>query len=257
VTRHNVAEALAADAEILKRSWRFRGLAGDWHVGSTAAPNVRRMHAGIAAPLMQFEAEGIENMLLRDSLFDTTLQDDELYDDERAERSLLERPGVREAATKLWGLGARNVCRLTEDGEGRVSVGASGGGGSTSSSLVVRLIEHHAALPDNVAKLRAARSRADECHLFVWVESSQHAATAAIGMSAVLPGTAGLPIDAPELPDCVDAAWVAAAYETARVWRFHRAEGWCDLGSHALHDDAGDALELECSQSIQRRDSTD
>jgi hypothetical protein len=95
---------------------------------------------------------------------------------------------------------------------------------------VVDLVERHAARPDNIAKLNAARDRAER-HLFVWVESSQHAAVATFGFSNLLPEGAHLPDRRPELPDCVDVVWAVTGYENAYIWQYDRKRGWRDLGT--------------------------
>lgn len=243
VTRHNVPRDLEALSAVGKRKWRFPQLTGDWTVGTAASPDVRALHAAVGELLSKFEDGGLHSILLRDSLFDATLQVDELYDDERQDRRRMEVAGVRDSAERLWHLGARNVCRLTDSQDpagGEVSIYRTGQGGATSAATVVNLIEDHASRKDNRAKLFAASSTRDESHLFIWVESSQHAAVAAIRLSAVLPGVCAMPERAPLLPAFVDAAWVATAYTVSRVWRYHRAEGWRDLGTRNLHDpDAG------------------
>ena len=102
-------------------------------------------------------------------------------------------------------------------------MGEASQGGSTAASVVVELVEYHANLVDNVAKLSRAHD-ASERHLFVWVENSHHDAVAAFAFPF-------LPEREPQLPDCVDTVWAVTAYENAHIWQFHRSLGWRDLGT--------------------------
>ena len=99
-------------------------------------------------------------------------------------------------------------------------MGEAGQAGSTGPSVVVEMIERHASRLDNVRKLAAASDRTER-HLFVWVETSQHAAVAAFNFSKVLPDGAGLPDRPPKLPDCVDAAWAVTGFDSAHIWQYH------------------------------------
>ena len=88
---------------------------------------------------------------------------------------------------------------------------------STAPSVIIDLVEHHAALGDNTAKLTKVLDAAEK-HLFIWVESSHQQAVAAIAFG-ILPGSP------PQLPDCMDAAWAVTAYTDADIWQYHRRHG--------------------------------
>jgi hypothetical protein len=213
VTRHNEEASHLILAEIDRRDWRFPTLRYDWVVDMVSSYNVKAIHGRIAAPLATLEACDVEYALLGDKSEDALPA------------------AAREAAGVLVGLGARLVYRLgpADTDGGEVILSDSSRVGSTAPSVIVDLVEHHAARADNQRKLSAADDRSER-HLFVWVESSQHAAVAAIGFSAMLPDGAGLPSDEPNLPDFVDAAWAVTAFDSAHVWFFRRDDGWQDLG---------------------------
>ncbi len=59
---------------------------------------------------------------------------------------------------------------------------------------------------DNLGKLRSAD--ADEAHLFLWVHSDSGAPSAALQLAS----SEGLVPDPPQLPEGVDASWVAGAW---------------------------------------------
>lgn len=231
VTRHNVQEALRTLAETSKRSWRFQELRNIWVVKTSLTFAVAPLHKEVADLLAELETAGIDSLHVREALFDETLHDDELDDDERQDRELLERTSTWRVAERLRSLGVRHVYQLSEAdaGKGEVLVSDAPQVGSTGSSVVVNLLEYHVHQQDNLRKLQAAYHRSER-HLFVWVESSQHAAVAAIETTTGRPYGAGLPDRSPSLPDVIDAVWAATAYQLARVWRYHRTEGWRDLG---------------------------
>lgn len=232
VTRHNIENVLAVPSELDKRDWRFPELRNDWIVEMIPIYQVGEAHREIAGLLRELEAAGVEELMLGRVLFDSSLHDDEIDDDERQDRELLDRTGTRTTAKRLSDLGARLVYRWREAGPngGEVTMGEASQAGSTDPSVVVELIERHASCPDNVKKLAAASDRTER-HLFVWVETSQHAAVAAFNFSKVFPDEEGLPDRPPKLPDCVDAAWAVTAYDNAHIWQYHRSLGWRDLGS--------------------------
>lgn len=239
VTRHNVPSSLAVLSEIDKRDWHFPQLRYDWVIDMIETYNVETVHREVAGLIATIEGAGIESLLLRGPLFSPTLADDELDDDERETKELLARTDTRAAAERLWDLGARLIYRLVPavGQAGEAILGDASRAGSTGASLIVEVVEQHAAKPDNKAKLEAAMEQAER-HLFIWVETSQHAAVAAFGFSSVLPHGAGLPELAPQLPDAIDAAWVVTAYDSARIWQYHRAHGWRDLGKWRRSSDS-------------------
>ncbi|MGH9157991.1 MAG: hypothetical protein ACRD1K_19630 [Acidimicrobiales bacterium] len=239
VTRHNLPATLAALAEVVKRDWRFRQLTGDWMVGTIDSPNVGALHAEVGDLLARFEAGGLDSLLVRDPLFDDTLLDDALDDDEREDRSRIER--ARRGCLGRDSLASGRAKRVPTRGRRRLPRGRGldwrhgpgwhdlcGGRGRPHRRPRTAGGQHGEA-PGRVATR-------DESHLFIWVESSQHAAAAAIGLATVLPGVSGMPDRAPALPEFFDAILVATAYAPSHLWRYHRAEGWRDLGTRDLLD---------------------
>jgi hypothetical protein len=207
VTRHNVETSLKRLDAVAKRNRRpFATLRFNWVVDFVPEYNVGYVLERISAPLEAFEADGIEEVLLRG--------DDVLEG----------------AHAALQALGARLVYRLgpAEPGGGVVVLGEASSGGATAPEVIVDVVEHHAHLEDNAAKLSRA-SEAAERHLFVWVETSQHQAVAAMAFGF-------LPERAPMLPDFIDAAWAVTAFDGARIWRYRRDE-WLHLGTFTLPDE--------------------
>jgi hypothetical protein len=206
VTRHNVETSLKRIDAVSKRDRPFPILRFNWVVDMVPEYNVGYVRGRISAPLEVFEAGGIEQTLLRD--------DDVLEG----------------AHAALYALGARLVYRLgpAESGGGVVVLGEASSGGATAPEVIVDVVVHHANLVDNAAKLQRA-SEATERHLFVWVESSQHQAVAAMAFGF-------LPERAPLLPEFVDAVWAVTAFDRARVWRYRRDE-WLHLGTFARPDE--------------------
>lgn len=232
VTRHNSPQALAVLGAIDKRRWKSPELSNVWVVDTTPTVSVAALHRDIARLLQRLEAAGIDTLLVRRESFDATMRDEELDDEEREERDVLERTGTQEVAEELSGLGVRLAYSLLPAPTGgEVIVGEASQAGSTAAAVVAEAVEYHASRSDNIAKLKAASDRAER-HLFVWIESSQHAAVAAFGIPRATDGEVTAP--APKIPECVDTAWAVTAFEIAHVWRYHRVTGWRDLGSVTL-----------------------
>ena len=227
VTRHNTPDSLRTAAEVTKRKWNLPQLRDTWVVDATSSFNVKAMHREVGVLLAEVERAGIGSVLLRSDMFG-----DRRYVRPGTVEHLakLESAGVVSVGLRLYELGARLVYSLGAAGSEPASVviGETSSAGSTGSSIVADVAAHHANLPDNASKLAGAMDRAER-HLFVWIEASRPEATAALAF-ADAPGTAVLPEEAPDLPQAIDAVWVAAAFKPARVWRYHRIGGWADLG---------------------------
>lgn len=232
VTRHNEPSSLAVLTELDKRDWHFPQLKYDWVVDMIPTYSVAKVHRDVADLLAPIESASTEALILGGRLFRPRLSGFELADNERETTALLDRTGTRLPAERLWNLGARLIYRHARGNAqgGEVIMGEASKAGSTGASLIIEVVEHHATKPDNKKKLEAATDHSER-HLFVWVETSQHAAVAAFNFSNVLPGGAGLPDRAPHLPPGVDAVWVVSAYDIAHIWQYHRAHGWRDLGT--------------------------
>ena len=227
VTRHNVPANHARSSELAKRDWRFPQLRKVWVVHMIGTYKVGEVHRQIGGLLLSLETAGITYLRLDEDLFEPEPHEDWMNDDEYKTRDLLDRTRTRAVAERLRDLGARVVYSETDGGPdgGKVCISETGQGGSTSPSVIVEMIEHLASLPDNEKKLRGASDRAER-HLFVWVESSQHAAVAAFAALQV----AGMPDRAPTLPNCVDAVWAVTAFDPAHILLYDRVHGWCDRG---------------------------
>ena len=214
VTRDTVASHRSLLSEVDRRAWRFPELSFDWVVDMIASYSVREVHSKIARPLAELEGASVDSALLSRPN----------RSNRASEHDLPEGP-AREAGAELYALGARLVYRIgaATSGGGSVIMSEATQAGSTAPSVVVEVVEHHAALEDNVAKLSRANP-AWERHLFIWVENSSQQAVATMAFGI-------LPERSPELPAPIDAVWAVTAYELARIWRYHRSEGWRDLGS--------------------------
>lgn len=227
VTRHNTPDSLRTAAEVSKRKWETPQLRETWAVDAIPSFNVKAMHSEVGPLLAEFERVGVQSVLLRADMFG-----DRRYVRPGSAEHLekLEAADVVSVGLRMYELGARLVCSLGAAGDEAASViiGETSSAGSTGPSIVAEVAAHHANLPDNAAKLAAAMDRAER-HMFVWIEASRPEATAALAF-ADAPGTSVLPEEAPDLPQTIDAVWVASAFRSARVWRYHRLEGWADLG---------------------------
>lgn len=205
VTRHT-SEAYQARLGAAERmQWHFENLRFDWHVGMLPGFRVKQIHRDLPGLLRRLEDAGRETLLVQRELEDNP-------------------SGLVE---ELDSLGARIVYRLGDADErgGLIDLGDAPVAGVTAADLVVHVASLHAALTDNQAKLAAA-SDADERHLFIWVESDQHAVTAAM--------SGPLPIGAPSLDPLIDSVWLATGFRTSRVWRLSQTAGWSDVGSVEL-----------------------
>lgn len=208
VTRHTVPAELAARAEVARRNWQSALLRHDWVVDMVGHYDVQKVHGRFPALLAAVDAAGVETFDLK----------------HRTPSGAAE-----EALQALREMGARLLYRLTEasEGGGRIILGTASVAGSTAADVLAEVAEQYAGLADNSRKLAAAQ--ADERHLFVWVENAHHQAVAAMAFE-ILPETA------PELPEHVDAVWLATAYDVSQLWRYSRNDGWEDLGTWRTQD---------------------
>ena len=206
VTRFADSRALQQRAEVAKRAHlRFPELRYNWQVKVAGTYDVDYWLAAVAPVLVRLEENGIESLLVHRHP----------EDDEYA------------AEADLRSRGVRLVYRLGDAGpEGaQILFAEASVGGATSPNVVVDVGSMLAAKEDNVRKLTTATE--DEKHLFVWIDSDQHHAVAAIG-------SGWLPTGHPDLPPGVDVMWVATAYDPAHVWAFRSGEGWRDHGTVRL-----------------------
>ncbi len=94
VTRHNNPTNLAVLSELHKRDWHFPQLRNDWIVDMRPVYNVGAVHREIVGLLLALETAGVGELFIRGALFDDTLDNDELNDDERQARADLHRTGT-------------------------------------------------------------------------------------------------------------------------------------------------------------------
>lgn len=207
VTRHNVESELQQQAEVARTDPHFPGLGFDWHLGMAPSFDVGRVRAEAPSLLAALEERGIESIGLREP----------------------GPPGSEDTVKSLRSLGVRLLYRLSEASSfgGMLDIGAAPVAGSTAPHVAVEVAENAAARKGKAAKLVAAV--ASERHLFVWVESSRHAAVAAIRADE-------LPEQAPELPPGIDVVWLAVAYEHPHVWQFDVRSGWRSWGTPSAGD---------------------
>lgn len=202
VTRSNVEAELQQQAEVARSDPHFTGLRFNWHLGMGSRFDVRTIRAEAPALLAALEESGVEAVGVPEK------------------GSTPEGPTVR----ALRSIGVRLLYRLNEASSagGTVDIGAGPVTGATAPHMAVEVAEQAAERKGKAAKLAA--SAAAERHLFVWVESSRHAAVAAIRGGE-------LPERAPELPNGIDVVWLAVAYEHPDVWQFDRRSGWSSWGT--------------------------
>lgn len=201
VTRHNIEAQLQQQAEVARHDPRFPGLQFHWHLGMGRTFDVKRIRTEAPDLLATLEERGTDSI----DLVEATSSDDPTF------------AGLRS-------LGVRLVYRLGHadlDG-GALDIGAAPIAGATAPDVAVEAAEQCAGRKGKAEKLAAAV--ADERHLFVWVENSRDQVVATMGM-----GT--LPRRAPELPDAIDAVWLATAYEYPHVWQYERRSGWSEWGT--------------------------
>ncbi|MGH9223220.1 MAG: hypothetical protein ACRD2W_05435 [Acidimicrobiales bacterium] len=206
VTRHTVSAENASRAETAKREWQFPALGYDWVVDMTVHHDVRHVHREFPALLAEVEAAGLDRFDLK--------------------HKTPSGPAA-EALQAMRAAGARLLYRHIEAkaGGGRIILGAASVVGSTAADVLTGVTERYGNLADNARKVASAE--ADERHLFIWVESGQHQATSAMAFEV-------LPERHPELPERIDAVWLATAYDVSQVWRWSRIGGWEDLGTLRL-----------------------
>jgi hypothetical protein len=206
VTRFADSRALQQRAEVTKRAHlRFPALRYNWQVKIAGTYDVDEWLAAVASVLVRLEHDEFESLLVH-----RHLEDDE-----------------HPAEADLRRMRVRLVYQLGEAGPdgAQIFLAEASVGGSTSPEVVVDVGSMLAAKADNVRKLRSASE--DEKHIFVWIDSDQHQAIAAVGSDC-------LPSGHPHLPPGVDVIWVSTAYDSAHVWSFRAGEAWQDHGAVRL-----------------------
>lgn len=212
VTSSTVPEIVEMWDAVGRVDWHCPELSQSWSVSLAAAqPGSPGAHVG------RFRKEGPRWLALLDrerpsgDLIGGTLHE---YSSDVARQAIneLRRLGVRHASP---------IGTMTETPY-VISVGMSGPVGSSDGSSILADVERAAS--DNVDKLR--RADADERHLFVWVDMSDPA-------SEVAMGTFSVPTLAPDLPNDVDAVWVAwwmtnitTESHVYVLWRWDAEHGW-------------------------------
>lgn len=202
VTRFNLEGELQQQAEISRSDPRFRGLRFNWHLGVTGTADIKRLRREAPNLIVELEARGIQSVQLdSSSAF-----------------------GGDAVLTQLQSMGVRLLYTFdgTDDRGGNLDIGSAPRVASSTPEVAADVAELIALRRGKAEKLAA--STADERHLFVWVETSQLAAIAAMG-------TGVLPTRAPALPEAIDVVWLATGYEHPRVWQYDRRIGWSNMGT--------------------------
>lgn len=229
VTRHTHEATLATQSATDKQRWEYPFLGYHWHLSMTQTFNVKAAAKHLPGLMRAVESSGLEAVILRAEVVDGS-PEEYLGRDKKEMRSVIRERGIATQAQELFDLGVRAVLRLgpATDGNGALYLGQAPVGGATASHLLTEVATVHASKPDNLAKLRSAVDH-DERHLFVWVESSATAASAAFGSLRI----SGVPPE-PRADESIDAIWLVSAFENAHVLCWRRNEGWSDLGRHTL-----------------------
>lgn len=202
VTRFNLERELQQQAEIRRINPRFPGLRFNWQLGVIGTVDIKRLRREAPSIVVDLEARGIRSLHL-DS------------------RSAV---GGDTVLAHLRSMGVRLLYTLdrADSRGGNLDIGSAPSVGSSTPDVATDVAELMARRRGKAEKLAAAT--ADERHLFVWVETSQLSAIAAMG-------TGVLPTRAPALPEAIDVVWLATGYEHPRVWQYNRRVGWSDVGT--------------------------
>lgn len=206
VTRFADSRALQQRAEVAKRvHLRYPVLRHDWLINIAGTYHVDEWLAAVEPVLVRLEHDGLVSLLVHRHPED----------------------GEHAAEADLRSLRVRLVYRLGDAGPdgAQIFLAEASVSGSTSPDVVVGVGSMLAGKADNVRKLTSAAE--DEKHLFIWIDSDQHQAVAAVDSD-------WLPSGQPDLPPGVDVMWVATAYDLAHVWAFRSGEGWQDHGAVRL-----------------------
>jgi hypothetical protein len=206
---------LEAQLRLAAREWKAPSLSYHWLIGIPKDGSIRMkaLMTKIVPALEVLERHGIVR----------------IGGPRRSERRWIPEGAGREvadAARAIFALGADRATRIAPPNVGDVALvlpmlhGAAGSNFDALNRLVTECAEAKA------EKLAAAKG--DERHLFVWMLPSMADAELAI---ATLPP----PQDTPDLPDGIDAVWVATGPTHpnelyAKLWRIVPHEPWEDVG---------------------------
>lgn len=199
VTRYNVEAEVRQRAKAIRGVRRDPSLVFNWHLSMQRRYDPEDLLAQAPVLLADLEQRGVEPDDLGESM----------------------RAGADVALAALARLGVRFAYHRGRAGAGggSIEIGDAPRVGVSSPDVIIKAVEACALRKGKAEKLAAAD--ADERHLFLWIETSRDAAVAA--MSSDL-----LPVRAPDIPELIDAIWLATRLEHPRVWQYGRQEGWFD-----------------------------
>jgi hypothetical protein len=199
VTRYNDEAQVEQQAAAARDDPRYPSLRYHWHVGMGPRYNVKTVRREAPDLLASLEARSFDMV---PNVNDPAWNRDAAFE-------------------SLRKLGVRLVYRLgAADGVGGgLDMGPAPLAGATAADVLVDVAERVAWRKGKAAKLSAAQ--ADEGHLFVWVETSQTAAMAAMRSGM-------MPKRSPDLPADIDAVWLATGVHPPEVWQYDGRHGWID-----------------------------
>lgn len=211
VTRAAVPELRSQQAAIANKSWETPTLQYNWALRVDAAHSG---HSGTRITDVHKQAGRLLGVLERHGVdrFDPAHQPSgptEVIDAIRRLREL----GVA---------GGASSGRLPPGMQAQISVGTFGVGEAIDGSAVNKAAERAAS--ENAGKL--ARAKADERHLFVWMDRSDPAAEGSLFLHRI-------PEESPSLPQGVDTVWAATwaprvihHCNASTLWRVDRGRRW-------------------------------
>ena len=206
VTRANSGRQVEVDSLIERFNWHVAGLQSKWCWGRTVSTRVKALHRRRV-----HLAQVLDRSPVNEQIDFRYVDIDELDLDTETAAAL----------TELNDLGIRRVYRwCPAEGTDDLILCHDPSVGATGDSTTIRLVEEIAALQDNAAKIRSARSF-DERHLFIWVEGS-------VGVLSAHLRAGHTPEADPDIIDELDRVWLCTTAGRAISW--NRTSGW------ELHD---------------------
>lgn len=246
-------------SELAKRDWSDERLSWWWSVHCQGRIDPRVAHREFAEHFAALEQAGVETFdryrMRRHALIDGQFVEVPPW---RVNHANLEDSPIRHEIEpvfdKLFALGITAGVRLAAESPGAINLQPRQQGGAFAASSAADALAEAINQPDNLAKLRGADAHGR--HLFLWVHFDGGAASAALQMAA----SDGIVPDAPELPDGVDAAWVAGAWtnpnkpeQLTSVLFYVDGNGWKHIGAvegpPTTQDEYGDGTHPTATES--------
>lgn len=195
----DTTEAIRRQRAIQTRlDWSSDNLDAQWEIAIAEACDVRALHDVIFDLIAEFDATGQRSLVVG------------------------RRTPTGPFVDRLRALGVRLIHRVGDATPGFVNLSPASQGGSTGPSVLAEVVQDHANRPDNAKKLSIDST--DERHLWIWVTHDRGEQIAALFGDRA-------PADAPEVPNTVDAAWIATADTNPIVWSWVRNVGWRSHGT--------------------------